>query len=67
LFGNLEIVLLPTIELALDAVPKQIDFKGKDFLLTPKGVKSIHDLHILAIRTSQFALSVQLLIPIEQI
>jgi len=53
-----------SIELALDAVPKHIDFqKVKDFLLTQKGVKSIHDLHIWAISTSQVALSVHLFMP----
>jgi len=53
-----------SIELALDAVPKHIDFqKVKDFLLNREGVKSIHDLHIWAISTSQVALSVHLFMP----
>lgn len=53
-----------SIDLALDAIPKHIDYqKVKEFLLNNKGVKSIHDLHIWALSTSQVALSVHLHIP----
>lgn len=53
-----------SIDLALDAIPKHIDYqKVKEFLLNSKGVKSIHDLHIWALSTSQVALSVHLYIP----
>jgi len=53
-----------SIDLALDAVPKNIDVqKVKTFLLDQKGVKSIHDLHIWALSTSQIALSVHLFMP----
>lgn len=53
-----------SIDLALDAVPKHIDIqKVKTFLQDKKGVKSIHDLHIWALSTSQVALSVHLFMP----
>lgn len=53
-----------SIDLALDAVPKHIDIqKVNAFLLNKKGVKSIHDLHIWALSTSQVALSVHLVMP----
>lgn len=53
-----------SIDLALDAVPKHIDIqKIKAFLHEKKGVKSIHDLHIWALSTSQVALSVHLFMP----
>lgn len=53
-----------SINLALDAVPKHIDYeKVKNFLHNRKGVKSIHDLHIWALSTSQVALSVHLFMP----
>lgn len=53
-----------SINLALDAVPKHIDYeKVKNFLQNRKGVKSIHDLHIWALSTSQVALSVHLFMP----
>lgn len=53
-----------SIDLALDAVPKNIDIqKVKAFLNNKQGVKSIHDLHIWALSTSQAALSVHLFIP----
>lgn len=53
-----------SIDLALDAVPKHIDFQEiKKFLHDQNGVKSIHDLHIWALSTSQVALSVHLFMP----
>jgi cobalt-zinc-cadmium efflux system protein len=53
-----------SIDLALDAVPKHIDIqKVNAFLLNNKEVKSIHDLHIWALSTSQVALSVHLVVP----
>lgn len=53
-----------SINLALDAVPKHIDYeKVKIFLQNRKGVRSIHDLHIWALSTSQVALSAHLFMP----
>lgn len=55
-----------SIDLALDAVPKHINYeKVKEFLQNKKGVQSIHDLHIWALSTSQVALSVHLYMPNE--
>ncbi len=57
-------LLVDSIDLALDAVPKNINIqKVKAFLLDKDGVKSIHDLHIWALSTSQAALSVHLFMP----
>jgi cobalt-zinc-cadmium efflux system protein len=53
-----------SIDLALDAVPKHISIeKVRGFLNIKKGVKSIHDLHIWALSTSEVALSVHLYMP----
>lgn len=53
-----------SIDLALDAVPQNIDIqKVKDFLKDKKGVENIHDLHIWALSTSEVALSVHLFMP----
>jgi cobalt-zinc-cadmium efflux system protein len=53
-----------SVDLALDAVPKQIDIeKVQSFLKNSKGVKNIHDLHVWAMSTSQVALSVHLYMP----
>lgn len=53
-----------SIDLALDAVPKNIDIeKVKTFLLSKKEVEDIHDLHIWAMSTTKVALSVHLVIP----
>ncbi len=59
-------LFIASIDLALDAVPKHINYeKVKAFLQNKKGVKSIHDLHIWALSTSQVALSVHLYMPNE--
>ncbi|MCF8338903.1 MAG: cation diffusion facilitator family transporter [Bacteroidales bacterium] len=53
-----------SIDLALDAVPKNIDIeKVREFLLSKKEVEDIHDLHIWAMSTTKVALSVHLVIP----
>lgn len=55
-----------SIDLALDAVPKHINYeKVQAFLQNKKGVNSIHDLHIWALSTSQVSLSVHLYMPHE--
>ncbi len=53
-----------SVDLALDAVPKQIDpSKVRTFLLNLNGVESIHDLHIWAMSTTHIALTVHLVMP----
>jgi cobalt-zinc-cadmium efflux system protein len=53
-----------SVDLALDAVPKHINLeKVREFLLTQKGVKSVHDLHIWAMSTTKVALTAHLIIP----
>jgi cobalt-zinc-cadmium efflux system protein len=57
-------LFIESLNLALDAVPRQIDAsKVRQFLLSKEGVKDIHDLHIWAISTTQIALTVHLLMP----
>ncbi|MFP4556990.1 MAG: cation diffusion facilitator family transporter [Bacteroidales bacterium] len=57
-------LLTDSIDLALDAVPKNIDIqKVKTFLLNKNGVNDVHDLHIWALSTSQVALTAHLYIP----
>lgn len=57
-------LLTDSIDLALDAVPKNIDLqKVRTFLLNKKGVNDIHDLHIWALSTSQVALTAHLFMP----
>jgi cobalt-zinc-cadmium efflux system protein len=53
-----------SIDLALDAVPKQIKLdKVRNFLLSQNGVADIHDLHVWAMSTTQIALTAHLIIP----
>ena len=53
-----------SVDLALDAVPRQIDpSKVRTFLLNLNGVESIHDLHIWAMSTTHIALTVHLVMP----
>lgn len=53
-----------SLDLALDAVPNNIDIqKVKTFLSNQEGVKSVHDLHVWALSTSQVAISVHLFMP----
>jgi len=53
-----------SLDLALDAVPKQINLeKVREFLLDQKGVEDIHDLHIWAMSTTQIALTAHLIMP----
>ncbi|KWV46894.1 cobalt transporter [Bradyrhizobium macuxiense] len=53
-----------SVNLALDAVPKGIDFKVvRDYLLTVEGVTEVHDLHIWAMSTSETALTAHLVCP----
>ncbi len=55
-----------SVDLALDAVPKQIDVdKVRDFLLSQKGVQNVHDLHIWAMSTTKVALSVHIITSVQ--
>lgn len=55
-----------SINLALDAVPKNINLEEvRNFLLGIEGVKDVHDLHIWAISTTQTALTCHLVVPGE--
>lgn len=53
-----------SIDLALDAVPKDIDVKEvHDYLLDQHGVEEVHDLHIWAMSTTENALTAHLVMP----
>jgi len=55
-----------SVDLALDAVPKQIDVdKVRNFLLSQNGVQTIHDLHIWAMSTTKVALSVHIITSVQ--
>jgi cobalt-zinc-cadmium efflux system protein len=57
-------LLKDSVNLALDAVPENINLKEvTDYLSSVKGVKAVYDLHIWGMSTTQTALSVHLLIP----
>lgn len=57
-------LFIDSIDLALDAVPKDIDVdEVKDFLMAVDGVENIHDLHIWAMSTTQVALTAHLIMP----
>jgi cobalt-zinc-cadmium efflux system protein len=53
-----------SVNLALDAVPKHIDFAAvRDYLAALDGVSEVHDLHIWAMSTSETALTAHLVRP----
>ena len=53
-----------SIDLAMDAVPKQIKIKKvREYLLSKNGVEDIHDLHVWAMSTTQIALTAHLIMP----
>lgn len=57
-------LFIDSVNLALDAVPSAIDLEDvRKFLLSVEGVKSVHDLHIWAMSTTQIALTTHLVIP----
>ena len=57
-------LLRDSFELAMDAVPKGIDFdRVHQFLAGLPGVTAVHDLHIWAMSTTQSALTVHLVKP----
>jgi cobalt-zinc-cadmium efflux system protein len=56
-------LLIDSVNLALDAVPKDIDINAvSKYLTSLKNVNSIHDLHIWALSTSETALTVHIVI-----
>lgn len=56
-------LFIDSINLALDAVPRDIDYdKVKQFLQSHEHVKAVHDLHIWAMSTTENALSVHLVV-----
>ena len=55
-------LLMDSIRLALDGVPKDIDIKAvRDFLLSKPEVTGVHDLHVWALSTTDTALTVHLM------
>ncbi len=57
-------LLVESINLALDAVPKNTDIdKIRDYLLSLQGVVDVHDLHIWAMSTTQNALTAHIVVP----
>jgi cobalt-zinc-cadmium efflux system protein len=53
-----------SVNLALDAVPKNIDVKKvRSFIEEKDGVENLHDLHIWAMSTTQVALTAHLVMP----
>ncbi len=54
-------LLRDSVNLAMDAVPRDIDMEGiKDYLLNLPDIKEIHALHVWALSTTQNALTVHL-------
>ncbi len=55
-------LLHESINLSVDAVPRDIDISGiKDYLTKIEGVSEIHDLHVWALSTTQTALTAHLI------
>lgn len=53
-----------SVNLALDAVPKNIDIeKVRLYIKSKNGVQNLHDLHVWAISTTQVALTAHLVMP----
>jgi cobalt-zinc-cadmium efflux system protein len=61
-------LLLESINLALDAVPREIDpVLVRDYLKSLSGISDVHDLHIWGMSTTENALTVHLVKPDGQI
>ncbi len=57
-------LLLESMQMALSAVPRNIDAQAVErYLLALPGVSAIHDLHIWAMSTTETALTVHLVVP----
>jgi cobalt-zinc-cadmium efflux system protein len=62
LYGSYDL-LVDSVNLALDAVPKKIDLEAiHEYLSSRALVASIHDLHVWALSTSETALTVHLIV-----
>ncbi|MDX1642583.1 MAG: cation diffusion facilitator family transporter, partial [Balneolaceae bacterium] len=60
-------LFIDSINLALDAVPKDIDFEEVEIFLTQhEEIESIHDLHIWAMSTTENVLSVHIVLKTEK-
>ncbi len=57
-------LFVDSVDLALDAVPKDIDIdKVRQALINYPGVEDAHDLHVWALSTNKTAISVHLVVP----
>lgn len=57
-------LLLDSLRLSMDAVPKAIDIKRvKSFLEEYQGVRNVHELHVWALSTTETALTAHLVVP----
>jgi cobalt-zinc-cadmium efflux system protein len=57
-------LLVDSVNLAVDAVPKEIDLKQvKSFFEQIPKVEEVHDLHVWAISTTQTGLTAHLVVP----
>ncbi len=57
-------LLIDSVNLIMDAVPRHIDQKAvRELLLSHKGVKTIHDLHIWGLSSKEIALTAHLIVP----
>lgn len=67
LFGTWSL-LRDSFNLAIDAVPENIDMPGiRNYLLSQARVQQIHDLHVWPLSTTQTALSVHLIVDDDQL
>ena len=67
LFGTWSL-LRDSFNLAIDAVPENIDMPGiRNYLLSQARVQQIHDLHVWPLSTTQTALSVHIIVDDEQL
>jgi cobalt-zinc-cadmium efflux system protein len=61
-------LLLDSVNLILDAVPKSVDYQGvKNYLAKIEGVTTVHDLHIWGLSTNEIALTAHLVMPTREL
>lgn len=59
-------MLTHSFRLALDAVPENINYSSvKKYFTEIKGIEQVHDLHIWALSTTETALTVHLILPLQ--
>ena len=64
IFFSAKGLLVDSLKLSIDAVPKEIDIeKVKVFLNRVEGVQQVHDLHIWALSTTETCLTAHLVVP----